>query len=112
MNPLTERFNKQVDQIAVSLIRQFDERVSGIEGILKLTLGEPDFNTPEHIKDVGKQAINDNFSHYSGMAGLPDVREAAAYFVKEKYGLTYDAQREILVTVGVTEAISAFCWQF
>ncbi|EOH90720.1 aromatic amino acid aminotransferase [Enterococcus asini ATCC 700915] len=107
MNPLTERFNKQVDQIAVSLIRQFDERVSGIEGILKLTLGEPDFNTPEHIKDAGKQAINDNFSHYSGMAGLPDVREAAAYFVKEKYGLTYDAQKEILVTVGVTEAISA-----
>ncbi len=107
MNPLTERFNKQVDQIAVSLIRQFDERVSGIEGILKLTLGEPDFNTPEHIKDAGKQAINDNFSHYSGMAGLSDVREAAAYFVKEKYGLTYDAQKEILVTVGVTEAISA-----
>lgn len=107
MNPLTERFNKQVGRIAVSLIRQFDERVSGIEGILKLTLGEPDFNTPEHIKEAGKQAIDDNFSHYSGMAGLSDVREAAAYFVKEKYGLTYDAKKEVLVTVGVTEAISA-----
>lgn len=107
MNPLTERFNKHVGQIAVSLIRQFDERVSGIEGILKLTLGEPDFNTPEHIKEAGKQAIADNFSHYSGMAGLSDVREAAAYFMKEKYGLVYDAQKEVLVTVGVTEAISA-----
>lgn len=107
MNPLTERFNKQVGRIAVSLIRQFDERVSGIEGILKLTLGEPDFNTPEHIKEAGKQAIDDNFSHYSGMAGLSDVREAAAYYVKEKYGLTYDAKKEVLVTVGVTEAISA-----
>ena len=47
---LTNRFNRQVNKIAVSLIRQFDEQVSGIEGILKLTLGEPDFNTPEHVK--------------------------------------------------------------
>ena len=107
MNPLTNRFNKQVGNIAVSLIRQFDERVSGIDDILKLTLGEPDFNTPEHIKEAGKKAIQNNFSHYSGMAGLPDVRQAAAAFMKEKYGLSYDAAKEVLVTVGVTEAISA-----
>lgn len=107
MNPLTNRFNKQVGNIAVSLIRQFDERVSGIDDILKLTLGEPDFNTPEHIKEAGKKAIQNNFSHYSGMAGLPDVRQAAAAFMKEKYRLSYDAAKEVLVTVGVTEAISA-----
>ncbi|MDT2756135.1 pyridoxal phosphate-dependent aminotransferase [Enterococcus asini] len=107
MNPLTNRFNKQVEKIAVSLIRQFDERVSGIDDILKLTLGEPDFNTPEHIKEAGEKAIQNNFSHYSGMAGLPDVRMAATAFLKQKYGLDYDATKEVLVTVGVTEAISA-----
>lgn len=107
MTNMNERFNKQVYKIAVSLIRQFDERVSGIEGMLKLTLGEPDFNTPEHVKEAGRQAITDNFSHYSGMAGLTDVREAAAFFMKEKYGLTFDPQKEVLVTVGATEAISA-----
>lgn len=107
MQPLTERFNQQVYKIAVSLIRQFDERVSGIDGMLKLTLGEPDFNTPEHVKEAGRQAITENFSHYSGMAGLTDVREAAAYYLKERYGLSYHPQKEILVTVGATEAISA-----
>ena len=49
MTDVSQRFNKEVYQIAVSLIRKFDERVSGIPDILKLTLGEPDFNTPDHV---------------------------------------------------------------
>lgn len=104
---LTSRFNKQVYKIAVSMIRRFDEQVTAIPDILKLTLGEPDFNTPEHVKEAGQTAIRENFSHYSGMAGLTDVREAAAYFMKEKYGLSYDPSSEVLVTIGATEAISA-----
>ncbi|WP_321384597.1 pyridoxal phosphate-dependent aminotransferase [uncultured Enterococcus sp.] len=104
---LTSRFNKQVYKIAVSMIRRFDEQVTAIPDILKLTLGEPDFNTPEHVKEAGQTAIRENFSHYSGMAGLTDVREAAAYFMKEKYGLSYDPLSEVLVTIGATEAISA-----
>lgn len=107
MTDLTKRFNKQVDKIAVSLIRQFDERVSDIPNILKLTLGEPDFNTPEHVKQAGVQAIEDNFSHYTGMSGLPDIRQAASKFLEEKYQVSYDWQSEVLVTVGATEAISA-----
>lgn len=93
--------------MAVSLIRQFDERVSDIPNILKLTLGEPDFNTPEHVKQAGAQAIEDNFSHYTGMSGLPDIRQAASKFLEEKYQVSYDWQSEVLVTVGATEAISA-----
>lgn len=104
---LTQRFNKQVYQIAVSLIRQFDEKVSGIEDILKLTLGEPDFNTPDHVKKAGKDAIEQNYSHYTGMSGLADVREAAALFLKQKYQLSYDYTSEVLITIGATEAISA-----
>ncbi|MBO0447437.1 aromatic amino acid aminotransferase [Enterococcus sp. AZ170] len=104
---LTKRFNKQVDKIAVSMIRQFDEQVSDIRGIIKLTLGEPDFNTPDHVKTAAHDAIKNNFSHYSGMAGLTDVREAATFFIKEKYNLSYKPTSEVLVTVGATEAISA-----
>lgn len=107
MNKLQDRFNKNVYQIAVSLIRQFDEKVSGISNMLKLTLGEPDFNTPEHIKEAGQQAIKDNFSHYTGMSGLIDVREAASRFLSEKYAVNYEATTEVLVTVGATEALSA-----
>lgn len=107
MNKLVSRFNKQVGKIQVSLIRQFDEKVSAIPNMLKLTLGEPDFNTPEHVKDAGKSAITNNFTHYTGMSGLIDVRKAAAAFVKEKYNLNYAPASEVLVTVGATEAIAA-----
>lgn len=107
MNKLQDRFNKNVYEITVSLIRQFDEKVSGIPNMLKLTLGEPDFNTPEHVKEAGQQAIKDNFSHYTGMSGLIDVREAASRFLSEKYTVNYQPTTEVLVTVGATEALSA-----
>ena len=107
MNKLQDRFNKNVYEIAVSLIRQFDEKVSGIPNMLKLTLGEPDFNTPEHVKEAGQQAIKDNFSHYTGMSGLIDVREAASRFLSEKYTVNYQTTTVVLVTVGATEALSA-----
>lgn len=107
MVDLTNKFNPQVGKIAVSLIRQFDERVSSIPNILKLTLGEPDFTTPEHVKVSGREAITQNHTHYSGMAGLADVRQAASAFLKQKYQVDYHWQDEILVTVGATEAISA-----
>lgn len=107
MNKLQDRFNKNVYEIAVSLIRQFDEKVSGIPNMLKLTLGEPDFNTPEHVKEAGQQSIKDNFSHYTGMSGLIDVREAASRFLSEKYTVNYQPTTEVLVTVGATEALSA-----
>ncbi|MBP2100019.1 pyridoxal phosphate-dependent aminotransferase [Enterococcus rivorum] len=104
---LTKRFNKQLNRIAVSVIRQFDEQVSGIEDVIKLTLGEPDFHTPDHVKDAAHEAIKNNFSHYTGMSGLLDVRQAACYFMKEKYAVEYKPESEVLVTVGATEAISA-----
>ncbi|MFV0558857.1 MAG: pyridoxal phosphate-dependent aminotransferase [Enterococcus sp.] len=106
MNNLSKRLNKQVHKIENLLIRVFDEKVTTIPNILKLTIGEPDFNTPEHIKAAGVKAIEENFSHYTGMSGLLDVRQAAAYFVKEKYQLAYNPLSEIVVTIGATEAIS------
>ncbi len=104
---LTNRFNKYLDKIEVSLIRQFDQSISDVPGIMKLTLGEPDFITPEHVKEAAKAAIDANQSHYTGMAGLVALRQAAADFVKDKYHLTYNPDNEILVTIGATEALSA-----
>lgn len=103
---LSQRFNKQLNRIEVSMIRQFDQSISDVPGILKLTLGEPDFTTPDHVKEAAKRAIDDNQSHYTGMAGLLELREAVSDFVKEKYQLSYD-ENQILVTVGATEALSA-----
>lgn len=107
MADLSSRFKPEIYDIAVSLIRQFDEKVSQIPDMVKLTLGEPDFNTPEHIKEAAKVAIDENFSHYSGMSGLIELRQAACNFMAQKYNLHYAPENEVLVTIGATEAISA-----
>ena len=104
---LTKRFNKQLDKIQVSLIRQFYQAISEIPGVLRLTLGEPDFTTPDHVKEAAKRAIHQNQSYYTGMSGLLTLRQAASDFVKEKYQLDYAPENEILVTIGATEALSA-----
>lgn len=104
---LSKRFNKNLNKIEVSMIRQFDQSISDIPDVLKLTLGEPDFATPKHIKEAAKGAIDADESHYTGMAGLLALRQAASAFVKEKYHLTYNPDNEILVTIGATEALSA-----
>ncbi|EMC38265.1 pyridoxal phosphate-dependent aminotransferase [Streptococcus mutans] len=104
---LSKRFNKNLNKIEVSMIRQFDQSISDIPDVLKLTLGEPDFATPKHIKEAAKRAIDADESHYTGMAGLLALRQAASTFVKEKYHLTYNPDNEILVTIGATEALSA-----
>ena len=104
---LTKRFNKQLDKIQVSLIRQFDQAISEIPGVLRLTLGEPDFTTPDHVKEAAKRAVDQDQSYYTGMSGLLTLRQAASDFVKEKYQLDYNPENEILVTIGATEALSA-----
>ncbi|PLS34029.1 aromatic amino acid aminotransferase [Carnobacterium maltaromaticum] len=107
MTVLSEKFNQQTYKIEVSDIRRFDERVSVIEDMLKLTLGEPDFNTPEHVKLAGISAIENNESHYTGMAGDLELRKAVATFMQKKYQVSFAPENEILVTVGATEALSA-----
>lgn len=104
---LSNRFNKNLGKIEISLIRQFDQSISDVPGILKLTLGEPDFATPDHVKEAAKKAIDDNQSHYTGMSGLLALRQAAADFVKVKYNLNYKPETEVMVTIGATEALSA-----
>lgn len=104
---LYERFNKNLDNIEVSMIRQFDQSIADIPDVLRLTLGEPDFTTPHHIKEAAKQAIDADKSYYTGMSGLLELRQAASDFVKNKYQLNYQPENEILVTIGATEALSA-----
>lgn len=107
MTNLSNRFSPRLSRIEVSKIRQFDQQISSIPDVIKLTLGEPDFPTPEHVKQAGIAAIEEDFSHYTGMRGLEELREAACMFQQQRYGLTYDSQTEVLTTVGATEAIAS-----
>ncbi|WP_239256490.1 aminotransferase class I/II-fold pyridoxal phosphate-dependent enzyme [Listeria ilorinensis] len=101
LKPIRNDLNK----IAVSGIRTFNNRVSTIEGVIRLTLGEPDFPTPEHVKESAVQAIRENFTNYTPNAGLPELRRAASTFFDKKYQLGFSEQ-EVIVTVGATEAIA------
>ncbi|MET3357484.1 UNVERIFIED_ORG: aminotransferase [Leuconostoc holzapfelii] len=102
---LLSSFNNRLDLVKPSAIRAFDNEVSAIPDILKLTLGEPDFNVPEHIKAAAIHSITANDSHYSASNGTIALRKAAANFLADRYQLDYHAENEIIVTVGATEAI-------
>ncbi|KZM56241.1 aminotransferase A [Aeribacillus pallidus] len=97
--------NLNVKNIAISGIRAFFNIVSNYDDVVSLTIGQPDFPTPSHIKEAAKQAIDDNYTTYTHNAGLIDVREAACQFVHKKYHLSYDPGSEVIVTIGASQAI-------
>lgn len=102
---LVSKMKTELSLLKPSDILKFDQDISEIPDIIKLTLGEPDFNTPEHIKEAGKRSIDNNRSHYAPSAGTPGLRKAISNFLKKKYNLFYNPDHEILVTAGATEAI-------
>ena len=97
--------NPRVKSIEISGIRKFFNMVAHSPNLISLTIGQPDFPTPEHVKEAGSQAITDNFTVYTHNAGFPELRKAASDFVQKKYGLTYDSEKEVIVTVGASQAI-------
>lgn len=104
---LNHQFNTNLSRVQPTPIRVFDNNASKIPGIVKLTLGEPDFNVPDVAKQAAIQSINDNDSHYSAGSGTPQLRQAISNYLHNRYDLDYDADSEIAVTIGATEAIYA-----
>ncbi|GEN45329.1 aminotransferase A [Alkalibacillus haloalkaliphilus] len=102
---MEQYINNNVKNIEISGIRKFFNLVSGKEDVVSLTIGQPDFNTPEHIKEATKQAIDDNQTTYTPNAGILPLRQAIHDVTNEKYGLNYDSEDEIIVTVGASQAI-------
>ncbi|MCM3603504.1 aminotransferase A [Robertmurraya korlensis] len=97
--------NSKVKNIEISGIRKFFNMVAGTKDMISLTLGQPDFPTPEHVKEAGKRAIDENFTTYTHNAGYIELRAAAAQFVQTKYGLSYNPNDEVIITSGASEAI-------
>jgi aminotransferase len=97
--------NERVKNIEISGIRKFSNMVAGTEDMISLTIGQPDFPTPLHVKEAGKRSIDENFTSYTHNAGDIRLRKAASQFMKEKYNLSYQPESEIIVTIGASEAI-------
>ena len=96
--------NRAAMQVELSGIRQFTYMVRDTPGACALTIGEPDLNTPEAIKEAAKAALDDNDTHYPPGNGYPYTLEAISKFEAEQHALRYSPD-EILLTVGATEAL-------
>ncbi|MFC4184488.1 aminotransferase A [Saccharococcus thermophilus] len=96
--------HSRVKNIEISGIRKFFNMVADHPDLISLTIGQPDFPTPEHVKEAGKEAIAANFTAYTHNAGFLELRQAACRFVAEKYGLSYEPD-EVIATVGASQAI-------
>lgn len=97
--------NPKVKSIEISGIRKFFNMVSDTKDMISLTIGQPDFSTPTHVKEAAKLAIDEDYTSYTHNAGDLKLRAAATNFVKEKYQLDYDESTEVIVTSGASEAI-------
>ncbi|WP_143462119.1 aminotransferase class I/II-fold pyridoxal phosphate-dependent enzyme [Levilactobacillus enshiensis] len=97
--------NQKIQAMGASQIRAFAQKFDQIPGIIKLTLGEPDFNVPEHVKAAAIRSIQDNRSHYTDQRGILELRQAISHYLQQRFQLTYDANTEIVATVGASEAI-------
>lgn len=86
-------------------IREFFDIVSTRKGVVSLAIGEPDFDTPWHIREATIQSLENGYSHYTGNAGLMELRTEISTYVQRKFGGQYDPETEVLITVGASEGI-------
>ena len=100
-----DQINQRVQEIEISGIRKFFNMVAPYKDAISLTIGQPDFPTPLHIKEAAKKAIDEDYTTYTHNAGFLELREAICTYMKEKYGLSYDPATEVIVTAGASEAI-------
>lgn len=99
--------NRWTKEIAISGIRQFFNLLADYPDAVGLTVGQPDFTTPEAVKEAGMRAIRDNKTGYSHNAGLMELRLAIQSFFYDVHGLTYNAENEIITTNGSSEGLDS-----
>ena len=91
--------------IKPSGIRKFFDLLDGRDDVISLTVGQPDFVTPWHIREKAIRSIEDGKTYYTANSGLPELRRAIADYLNRRFSLSYDSKNEIIVTVGGSEAI-------
>lgn len=105
MHLLSDRVNSLALPMTIEMSKKSRELRAQGKDIISLSLGEPDFDTPDYVKEAGIQGIKDNFSHYMPVPGYQDLREAIAAKFKRDNGLDYDVN-EIVVSTGAKQTIA------
>ena len=102
-NPLADK----VVDIKPSGIRKFFDIVNEMDDVISLSVGEPDFDTPWHIRDEGIYSLEKGRTFYTSNAGLKELKEEVCHYLKRKQGVEYDPKEEVFLTVGGSEGIDA-----
>lgn len=105
MNPLSDRINNLTESATLAMSRKSRELAQKGVDVINLSLGEPDFNTPDFIKEAAKKAIDENFTKYTPVNGYQDLREAIALKFKRDNNLDYSAD-QIIVSTGAKQSIA------
>lgn len=105
MSYLSNRINLLAESETLAMTRRSRElRAQGYD-VINLSIGEPDFDTPEHVKNAAKQAIDENYSHYTPVPGYPELRQAIAQKLKRDNNLDYTAE-QIVVSTGAKQSLA------
>jgi len=97
--------SQKVHSISPSGIRKFFDLLSSLEGVISLGVGEPDFVTPWHIREAATRSLEKGYTMYTSNYGMLELRQELAKYLEHYYGVSYQPEREILVTVGVSEGL-------
>ena len=97
--------SKRANQISPSGIRKFFDLLANMEGVISLGVGEPDYATPWHIREAAIYSLEKGDTMYTSNLGMPELRQELSRYLKDTYNLEYDPNTELLITVGVSEAL-------
>jgi aminotransferase len=100
------RLSKRVQAVPPSGIRKFFDVLASRPDVISLGVGEPDFDTPEVVTEAGVRSLREGRTHYTSNYGTIELRQAVAANIAQRYGVDYDPETEVLITVGVSEALA------
>ena len=104
-NKYRSPISQRVEQLSPSGIRHFFDLLASMEGVISLGVGEPDFATPWHIREAAIYSIERGYTMYTSNLGMPELREVLSRYLKDTSNLEYKPNSELLITVGVSEAL-------
>lgn len=101
--------NRAIEALKPSGIRKYFDLANSMEDVISLGVGEPDFDTPWHISASAVESFEEGHTHYTANRGLIALRRQIANYYRNRYGIDYDPESQILVTVGGSEAVDLCC---
>ncbi|MDF2037388.1 aminotransferase [Cytobacillus oceanisediminis] len=105
MNGTKSYLSKTVEELKPSGIRRFFDLAAGMEGVISLGVGEPDFITPWSVREAAILSLEQGYTSYTANAGLMELREEIAGYMQKGFGVSYSPRSEIIVTVGASQAL-------